>query len=262
MTDPTAEASSFSSLLKNRLTSKQALNTRYSLRAFARDLGISPARLCTFMKGSSLPGREVAERVLEKLCVSPDEAQKVIEDLQTAKETRRKLCGARLLTEAEFREISSWEYAAILCLLETSDASAEIRWIAGRLNIDESVASRALSKLLEMKLVRSQNGRLVPTHTRLTTTHDVPSKVLRDANRQALEHAIQALESVPQEFREVGTITAAVSLKNLEKAKELARDFRRKIAMLLENGERSEVYNISVEIVPVTQIEKREGSIR
>jgi uncharacterized protein (TIGR02147 family) len=242
------------SFLKRTLSSKQSQNPQYSLRAFARDLGLSPGRLSNIMSGGSAPGKRLAARIVQNMSLTPEETEVFWEFIEKTRKRKSELGNAHQLSESEFLEVSSWEHYAILSLMKTSDFRDDPSWIAARLGLSGTVVERALARLKTAKLVERVNGALVPTHNCLTTTHDISSQALRNASRQVLEQSILALDTVSPEHRDITSITVAIDPKNIPKAKALSRQFRRKLADLLGNGDKTEVYNLCVEIVPVTKV--------
>jgi hypothetical protein len=52
-------------------------------------------------------------------------------------------------------------------------------------------------------------------------------------------------------------MTMAIDPRKLPLAKTLIREFRFRLAELLETGNRTEVYNLNVQLVPVTKKERK-----
>ena len=91
----------------------------------------------------------------------------------------------------------------------------------------------------------------------LTTSADVPSRALRKYHRQNLMLAESSLESDPVELRDISATNMAIDPRHLPKAKKLIRSFRRKLSRLLEMGEKTEVYTLSVQLFPNTKRSSR-----
>ncbi len=56
--------------IRQNLERRRSKNTRYSMRAFARDIGISPSTLSRILRGKLVPGPAVWVRIAEQLEVS------------------------------------------------------------------------------------------------------------------------------------------------------------------------------------------------
>lgn len=54
---------SFRDLLRAEFEARSARNPRYSLRAFARSLGVSPATVCETLSGRHVPSLKTAEKI-------------------------------------------------------------------------------------------------------------------------------------------------------------------------------------------------------
>jgi hypothetical protein len=93
------------------------------------------------------------------------------------------------------------------------------------------------------------------------TTQDIESAALKRSHAQSLEQVIEALNVVPAQLREINSTTMAISLRRLPEAKKLIRQFQRKLCAFLECNDdaseaREEVYNLNVQLVPVSKLPK------
>lgn len=236
-----------------KLESKRQKNRHYSMRAFARDLGISSGRLSDIMNKKYIPGASIADRITESLDLSPDDKIRFRKIIEQSQLSQKVLGGAYQIMGDQYSIVADWHHYAILNLMNTVDFQDDIEWIAERLNLDFDVVASSLEMMLDLNLIEMKDGKHIPTHINITTTHGTPSEAIREGHRQHIMQALHSLDNDPVELREISTIVLAVNVQNLPKVKELARDFRRKIATLLEEGEKTEVYNISMQIVPVTR---------
>ena len=240
-------------LLNNILKERRERNQNYSIRAFARDLKISSGRMSDILNQKYIPGNSISSRIVKALSLNEEDGKIVRQIIENSQKARKELGGAHQLKEDEFSLIADWHHYAILHLMETSNYRDEFSWIADRLNLNELVVKESFEIMLSLGLIEIKDGKHVPTYKNLTTTHNTPSSVLREANRQAIMQSLYSLEHDASDIRDITSIVLAVNVANLPKAKEMAREFRRKIATLLEEGEKTEVYNICVQIVPVTR---------
>ncbi len=65
------------------------------------------------------------------------------------------------------------------------------------------------------------------------------------------------LKQVPLEKREYTSITMAIDPKNIPRARRLIDRFQDKVVAILESGEPTEVYNMNVQLFPLTQIREK-----
>nr|WP_295904343.1 TIGR02147 family protein [uncultured Bdellovibrio sp.] len=248
--------SSLSLFLHEVLDSRKKRNSQYSLRAFARDLGISPGRLSDFLSGRRIPGKRLSERMMAALKMSEDESAKFQHLISRNREYASELGGAHLLREDEFSLIADWEHFALLMLMGTSGFSHDTAWMAKRLQVSELKIYNALERMERLGLVKRHNGRIKRLKHRVSTTHEIPSMVVRESHRQILEHALLSLQNDDVSVRDITSITIPADPKKIEEAKKHIRDFRRKMARLLEGDKKSEVYNLNIQLVPVTKVKK------
>ena len=240
-------------LLHNILKERQERNQNYSIRAFARDLNISSGRLSDILNRKYIPGPSISNRIVKALSLDNGDYQIIQKIIENSQKVKKELGGAHQLSENEFSMIAEWHHFAILNIMETSNYLDEFSWIAHRLNLSEVTIRESFEKMMSLGLIEIKDGKHVPTYKNLTTTHNIPSQILREANRQAIMQSLYSLEHDPSDIRDITSIVLPVNMANLSKAKETAREFRRKVATLLEEGEKTEVYNICVQIVPITR---------
>jgi len=243
-------------LLLQELTRRQTRNTSYSLRAFARDLGVGATTLSDVLADKRSLSRSNLAKVMEKLLVSPVEKEKLWHEYKHNMNRPLEVDDKRVLEEDVFRLIADWQYLAVWSLAKLKDNKARPEWIAKRLGIKKEEAEDAIERLIRLKLVKKTQGRLVRTGNSLSTTTDIPSAAIRKHHSQNLSLAENSLHNVPVEFREFGSVTMAVNPEKLSVAKQILTKTRKKISDLLETGDVSEVYTLSFQLFPLTQLQK------
>ncbi len=249
-------------LLREELATAQSRNPSYSLRALAKRLRVAPAELSLLMRGKRRLTQAMASRLLLGLAHEPSETQRLLAGIpQELSRTRRKsvrsvaapeLVNYIQLSTDEFRVVADWYIMAILALSETASFRPRPDWIARRLRINTQQARSAVEILTRLGLL--QDGK--PTGKRFTTTNDIPDASLRKNHAQGLALASRALEEVPVELREFGASIIAVDPSKLPEAKTRLREMRREVSRLLESGERTEVYRLSVQLIPLTTLRR------
>jgi uncharacterized protein (TIGR02147 family) len=245
-------------VLLEGLNDLKAKNAAYSLRSYARKLGISPSALSEMMTGKRGISSKTAQKIFDRLNLSPSER----ESLQKLERSKKALVGEKakfLQVEMDqYHMISEWYYFAILSLAETVDFKEDHLWIAKRLNIRTSEVKTALLRLERLKLLgRNQNGVLVPTGASFKTTSDMAHAALRKSHADNLDLAKNSLERDSIELRDMSSMTMAIDPALLPEAKILIQDFRRKLTQFLESQTKQEVYKLNIQLFPLT--EKKEG---
>lgn len=246
-------------LLQSRLAEAQSKNSSYSLRAFSVLLGLAPAELSLILNGKRRITYPKATQILDRLSIDPSQRTSLLASVPRRLERKKKFGSINYiqLSTDEFRVIADWHYLAILSLAETASFQSDTSWIAQRLGIRKRDAKSAIDTLLRLGLIQSEKTRnevrWVPTGKKFTTTNDIPSSPIRKNHAQGLELAKSALQNVPFELREFGASVIAADPNLLPKAKLRLRKLRREIAHLLEGGNKSEVYRLSVQLIPLSR---------
>lgn len=238
-------------------------NPSFSVRAYSRRLAISPGTLSQLMNGKRKVTRTLGIQILEKLGTDPSESRELCKTLQLRyRAPKQKSSLDSLPSPSSYPEmamdqyslVADWYHFAILSLAEIRGFKADPEWIAKRLGISKSDAQDALDRLLRIQLlVKSPGGKTRPSTSATTTSDDVPNAAIRYAHVQALQIAQQALEDVPVELRDFSKIIFPMDPKRLPEAKKLIQDFRRRLATLLESGDKKEVCQLSVQLFPLTK---------
>jgi uncharacterized protein (TIGR02147 family) len=231
-------------ILKKELEKRQKNNPAYSLRSFAKFLEISPAALSQLMSGKRGISVKRLSKVIEKLSLPPSELKSLIK----TKEDRV----SSVLKEDEFKLISEWYHFGILSLGELKKCKVDPRWIAKRLNIPVGTANEALQRLERMRIIQIKEGRFKQISPPLKTTSDVPSSTIRAYHKSILGLAQNKIETVDVKEREYSALTMAINTKNLPKAKKLTEEFKEEMLQLLEHGSLDEVYQLSIQLFPLS----------
>ena len=231
-------------ILKKELLRRQKNNPAYSLRSFASFLEVSPAALSQMMSGKRGVSHKRLEQIIAKL-------QLPISDLKGLIKTQKER-ETTVLKEDEFKLISEWYHFAILSLGELKNAKADPRWIARRLNIPVGLANESFQRLVRMGVVEVKNGSFKQIGPALKTTTDIPSDSIRSYHKTVLGLAQNKLETVPIEDREFQSLTLAINTKNIPKAKKITAEFKEEMLELLEKGSLDEVYQLSIQLFPLS----------
>jgi transcriptional regulator with XRE-family HTH domain len=244
-------------LLADEFARRKRNNPGYSLRAFARDLGISPATLSQVLSGKRDFKKKSALRVADKLAMPPDHVQRMLAQARGDPEAGD---GAtfdegeyQLVQDDIFRMMSEWYYFAILNLAKLPDHRADSRWISARLGISVIEARNAVSRLTRLGYIEIDGTRMKRAVPSLTTTDGVPSSALRAYQKQNLKLAEASLDRDPVELRDMSSLTMAVSREEIPLAKAEISRFKKRFARLFKSSRPSEVYTLALQLFPVTK---------
>ncbi|MGE5085033.1 MAG: DUF4423 domain-containing protein [Bacillota bacterium] len=240
---------------------KRQRNSRFSRRAYGKLLGISSGRLTEILNGKSPLTNKKAQSIVHKLDLDSFEQHffllLVNRENATREDRRRK---PRLMTEKqllleEFALISDWEYFSLMSLIETSEFKSDKKWIAKKLAITLDRTEEVIARLLKLKLIHiNDKGSYKNTYRSLSTLTDVPSEVLRKANTDCIVQALDKMNTIDVLNRDITSMTFPANPAKMTEAKELIREFKGKMAKLMSTGKTSEIYNLNVQLVPVSEL--------
>ena len=249
----------YKNFLSQQLDLKKAKNPSYSLRAYAQWLGISPSHLSQVMSGIRPMTNKISLKIVEKFNFSPAEKIEFFEavHLSVIENHIKKDDEFFLIREDEFKLIADWHHFAILGCFDLKDASAKHEWFAKKLGLDLKTIDLAIERLLRLDIIAKKNGKYVQIKKPIRTSTDIPVEAIRKYHAKNLDLAREKIETVAVDKREFTSITMAINPKKLKIAKELMTDFKRRLADLLEHGEKTEVYTFSAQLFPVSKIEEK-----
>ncbi len=241
-------------LLTKELQARKFRNPRYSLRAFSRDLKLSPAILSEALSGKRVPTPATTKRIAQALSLDETALRILIEESRRGKSLKREAQRARLVSASEFNVISDWYFLAILNLANVPGEKSHIDHLASRLGLSEQVVSKALSVLTELGMIRIRDGILERTTAPLVTANDIPSEAIRKYHRKNLELASRAIGEVDVSLREFSAVTLAFDPSQIDFAKKLIRKFKEKFGIVCsQRGTSEEVYTLAIQFFPVTR---------
>ncbi len=260
------DANFYKKVLEEELARRTENNPRYSMRALARALGLEPGALSQFLSGKRVPSYRMAQKIFGGLDLAPDIQEAFLSSLAAKHKTRdlervnpafKKQKGKmppKDLSLDLFRVIGDWYHYAILLLTNVEGFQPHARWIASQLSISEAEAKLAINRLLELELLKKENGTLVCFENHFTTADKhVTSGALKRHQKQVLEKALYSLENDPIDKRSHTSMTMAIDPKKINEAKLLVEEFTNRMSELLESGKRTQVYEFNVCLYPLSK---------
>ncbi|MFL5815760.1 MAG: DUF4423 domain-containing protein [Bdellovibrionia bacterium] len=265
-------SSPFLEKLADEFRARRRRNPAYSLRSFGRDLNVSPGRLSQYFSKTRTVTPKAAHQMMNRLGLSPLEQASwmglsilhpavtnpsvLVTATRSGKAREGSTIEPHLLDQKVFELISEPIHFTILSLLETEDFKNNTKWIASRIRSSVPEVSASLQLLQELGLIqKSSDGNLALTHHEGTKSSDgVKNAALQRAHQRQLQDAIESLESVALELRDITSMTFATDAEKLPEAKALIKDFRRKLSHLLQSGKKSEVYRLQIQLLPLTEV--------
>jgi len=259
------EAIELKTWLQQKYTERCKRNPMYSLRAFARSLDLHSASVSQLLSGKRRASPKLIRRLCEKLGAHPLEKEALLKFSErpwhrTVETQALRQSSYRQLTLDVFEVVSEWYHAAIMDLTFVEGFESSPAWIAKSLGITAMEARAAIDRLMRLNLLTGENGRLQKTEAFLTNYEEgITAPALKNFQRQILEKALAAIDSVPQEEKDITSMTMSIDVEKLSQAKKLIKKFRRDLCAFLETGKRTRVYNLGIQLYPVSKNLKKNG---
>lgn len=248
------ERTSFRLWLQRQFTERCKKNPRYSLRAFAKFLLIDPSSLSQILSGKRPLSKKNVQAICQKLLATPQDL-KSFGLVKTSQVVDADYLQVSLDT---FAVISDWYHIAILELTFVSEFKADSKWISKKLSITTEEAKSAVERLKRLGLLLEENGSYIKSSKLLTNRSDVSTSAAHKAlQRQIIEKALLAIDECAAEEKDITSMTMAIDISNLDKARELTRKYRREMCALLEDGEQTQVYNLGIQLYPISKKQEK-----
>lgn len=264
-TSPQEIRSHWARFLKDKLLKKIQEVPRYSLRAMARDMGVSPAYLSQCFNGKKNISLERAMQLSHILGLSYEEQNGLIDKLkeQMKRAPARKVARASeslaVVTEAvEWqRVLEQWYHLAILDLVTTDNFVPSVPWIAKRLGLTVPEAQEAVVRLEGLGLLKREGRQWSKINRRFHFPTDKSYYWVRSFHKQMIGKAIDELSQKTAESdfekRDITGTTVAIDPRKIPQAKKMIQRFRTQLAEFLASGETTEVYQLNVQLFSLGQ---------
>jgi uncharacterized protein (TIGR02147 family) len=199
-----------------------------------------------------------ASTVCEKLRLGPKERTLFMESLFKAKTNIDEIKifesdERYIMDESYFQVIAEWEHFVVLDLFDLPEFDFSLSEIAGRLAISVHRAEVVVNNLITCGLlIQNQNKQWGKAYSNVRTTEDIKSQAIMNGNKEAILMGVKKLEEVEVELRDISSMTIAMDLEKLPEAKTIIREFRQKMTALLRNGNKTDVYQLAIQLYPLT----------
>ncbi len=253
-------------VIAKRLKHLTNVNSGYSLRAFARDLEISPSLLSDLLKGkrglSVSRAFDVAKKL--KLDLHESEVFTLLVQLEyTEIESVRKQIIDRIhhlrsvqrsqdRGSESFNFLFNWYNAATFELAALADFKLDAQHVAEKLEITSDEATAALKLLENHGLLKfnSQKSCYEKTEERFLLSSDTPNPALRHYHGTMLNKSLEALDNQSNREKFIGTETFAFDEDLLPKASAIIEDCFSKLLELSASSlnRRTELYQAQINL--------------
>jgi uncharacterized protein (TIGR02147 family) len=269
----------YRAFLRDFYAAKKAKSRAFSYRAFSKRAGVaSPNYLKLVIEGQRSLSAKMAERFAQACALDTDAGRYFVNLVafnQAKTSTERaqhygKLTSSQRYRQAHKLEIahaayySDWYMPAIRELAASKDFNGDPEWIADQLipSITPREAARALETLAELGLlVKNETGRWEQADALLSTGPETRGLHIAAFHRAMTQRAIESIDLVPAQDRDISSLTLCLSRGGLRSFKERIQRMRRELLELsaLETDP-EQVVQINFQLFPLSRGGRRGGS--
>lgn len=245
-------------------------NRRYSLRAFAKHIGVTSGYLTDIFKlrkNLSLEkATEVAHRLkLDKksfklfyLLVQRELTKDCMMKAEFSKDLRREnLSIERVQLPLDHNKaFARWYIPAILALSSLPGFVLTESSIASKLDLSDCDVVEALDILLSLNLLKiEENGSYTRTPQHLNISSEDPHSVLQDYHSQLLKLATKSLKTQTNKEKFIGSETFCFSPAQIKEANEIINNCLDSLLVLSEmhHPTATDIYTVSVQLFRVSK---------
>jgi uncharacterized protein (TIGR02147 family) len=252
------------SALRERLRAAVRRNPRYSLRSFARSLGINHSTLSQVLRGKRRLSARALEVVGKRMGLSDETVHAYAENSsKTPKGKNYPEAIRRISFDLDtFQLLSVWHHHAILELIQIQKFKTDSRWIAHTLGIAVEDVNIALQRLLRLGLLemRGPNDWIDKSVDAEIHTDDLTEQACNLMNQEILDLTADAINRIPSHHRVHRQMILAVDSRKLPRLQMLADAFMQDLRSLLsESDTKDDVYEVAISVFPVTTLKKARG---
>ncbi len=237
----------------------------YSLRAFARDLGLSHSYVSLVLNNKKCLPVATLRSLGDKLGL---ESHQVLELEKNESPSKRKAKTFSQIELDKFRLMCRWYYVAILELVQLKGFAPSTKNIADYLDLEMDDVSEALSAMKRLGVIKISAGKWTCIEEKRSIVAPTSTEAIRAYHRQMalLAHdELSKIDSHHFKCRDITGMTMPINPKRISGAKRKIARFRRSLEAYLTQGECSEVYQFNLQLFPLkaaggkSKREKRSG---
>ncbi len=252
---------------------RQSRNARFSLRAWARQLGYeNPSYLSDVLKKERKLKLDLANKLATNLHLK-GRSKRFFEYavlFHNSKSEVEKSAYRKLLEELRPKQVnpitpldlemftlaSEWHHWAILQSVSLDQVDGDEEKIVQRLGhlVEKRTIKSAIDRLIQLGLLEIlPTGKLQKTFRSKSLEPQIPSSAVRTCHSQFIGLAKEALMEQPKDERDFRSTTLAISPKKMEAARKILQDCHKKLIALAETGAAEEVYQLNSQFFRLTK---------
>lgn len=235
-------------ILRVEFESRKARNQYYSLRAFAKSIGIGSGALSEILSGKRNLGLNKATSIAENLNLDESERKEFLTAVKSpqTKNVSESENENRQLTLEVFELVSSPTCMAILAAADLESFRIDPEWIAKKLSFKRDEVLHALELMKKVGLIETINGEEKICGELVISPDGIPSRAIKNYHHRMLDQASLAMEEQPVEIRDISGVSFAMDSQDVKKLKKDIANFRNRMIKKYSSGKKDQVYHIEL----------------
>lgn len=239
-------------------------NPRYSLRAFAGKLGLSPGGLSQILSRKKKLSLSRAHSIAESLKLEGKEREAFLLQVQIegTKSTALKaelydrlkvikgdVAGTDLSLE-NFKLVSDWYGFAVLEIVGSIGSNWSPREIAQYLGLNTVEVESALDRLARLDLIeKNASGKYSRVADRINVASHLPNEAIRKYYKGVLDRALQSIDTQTPQEKVVGSEVFAFDPSQIEEVRQATEEYLHNLTKIAKNSKKqTEVYQAFVDV--------------
>ena len=245
--------------LSTILAQRKVKNTHYSLRAFARDLELSPAYLSLVLNKKTPLKDEKIKQIIPKIFKD--------KKTQTYWLNQLKEIPHRFFYKGDiptYQKVSpkikiKWVHYAILECFNLKNFESNTQWISKQLGISIEDVERSLDELLTIGALIEKDGKLIHQDISFSIYDGSTDDDKKNLQKNYLQMSQHAIDDFPLSKRDHSSMTIAINEEHISHIKNRIKNFRRELCCelnKLSNNQADQVYQMQFSVFPLTKGEE------
>jgi len=240
--------------VKKEFEERQQRNTQYSLRAYAKSIGIDHSILSKILSKKRSLTFETADRILSALDIQMSIKNSLL--LTISDPSNFHGIGRhdeyRTISKEEMKKSLGWEAKAVLMAFEIPSVNPDTQSIAKFLNLSNDQVQGHIDTFIKMDLLLVSEGIYKFNGQSLVTKGSLSNQDILTTQRSLIEAALKYLDH--QELPSVySSSTIAIPVSVMPEAKRRLDEFRWAFGSWIDNveKEKTDVYQMNVQFFPL-----------
>lgn len=244
---------SFRERLQAELAARCERNPRYSLRAFARFLGLDHASLSQLLRGKRSMTESAIRRLGARIALTPQEIDHYIA-LGAGDASRPEI---RALADDAAQVLGQWHAFAILELIRLREFRPDVRWMARVLGVPSDDIAIALQHLLRLGFLKMESAGVWRDMTggAIHRQEDFTMLALERIAARSSELQLASARNAPDARRLHGAVTIAVAESQVPRLMALVSRFLDDVRACVSEQGADQLYHVDAHCIALSATE-------